>query len=245
MALLMPQNQLARNIDTILSQIRKGCARARVANQGDPTLGIMVDLPDGVEFEITVIREYQSLTRITNSVSNDVAAIAQSRITGNEKSSESSDETVNEAGNEEKSQEISRQSQETTQDESTTRSGSAETDRVVSTEAKGEDSEESETRDSTGTENRISSRVATKTAVDTATEEKDNQEATAITEGKTESDEQGGGKSLQTKGVNNDFAENSRGYATFEDETGVRGADHQTYPLNYVPLGSCGVSTQE
>ena len=244
MALLMPQNQLARNIDTILSQIRKGCARARVANQGDPTLGIMVDLPDGVEFEITVIREYQSLTRITNSVSNDVAVVAQSRITGNEKSSESSDETVNEAGNEEKSQEISRQSQETTQDESTTRSSSAETDRVVSTETKGEDSEESEIRNSTGTENRISSRVATKTAVDTATEEKDNQEFTAITEGKTESDEQGGGKSLQTKGFNIDFAQNSRGYATFEDETGVRGGDLQTYALNSVSLGSCGVTQQ-
>jgi len=217
MALLMPQNQLARNIDTILSQIRKGCARARVANQGDPTLGIMVDLPDGVEFEITVIREYQSLTRITNSVSNDVAAVAQSRITGNEKSSESSDETVNEAGNEEKSQEISRQSQETTQEGSATSSTGTEAERGDST------------------------RAVTKTTSDTSIEEKDNQEFTAITEGKTESDVQDGGKSLQTKGTNVDGSQNSRGYATFEDETGVRGDNLVTYGLNHVSLGECGI----
>jgi len=218
MALLMPQNQLARNIDTILSQIRKGCARARVANQGDPTLGIMVDLPDGVEFEITVIREYQSLTRITNSVSNDVAAIAQSRITGNEKSSESSDETVNEAGNEEKSQEISRQSQETAQ------AGSATSSRE------------------TGNERRDSTRAVVKTTSDTSIEEKDNQEFTAITEGKTESDVQDGGKRLQTKGTNVDGSQNSRGYATFEDETGVRGDNLTTYGLNHVSLGECGIN---
>lgn len=220
MALLMPQTQLARNIDTILSQIRKGCARARVANQGDPTLGIMVDLPDGVEFEITVIREYQSLTRITNSVSNEVAAIAQSRITGNEKASEKSDETVNEAGNEEKSQEISRQSQETTQD------GSATSSRE------------------TGNEKGDSTRAVIKTSADTSIEEKDNQEFTAITEGKTESDVQDGGKRLQTKGANVDFSQNSRGYATFEDETGVRGDNLVTYSLqtNKDLFGECGIS---
>ena len=207
MALLMPQTQLARNIDTILSQIRKGCARARIANQGDPTLGIMVDLPDGVEFEITVIREYQALSRVTNVVSNDTASVVQSRITGNEKSSETVDETANEAGSEEKSQEISKASEQN------------KTSNVTTSSTSNEDSESNALQ------------TARKASDETTTEDRDNKETTLITEGKTESDEQSSGKGLKITGVNNDFSQNARGYASFEDETGVRGDNFTTFGL--------------
>ena len=244
MALLMPQTQLARNIDTILSQIRKGCARARIANQGDPTLGIMVDLPDGVEFEITVIREYQALSRVTNVTSNDTTSVvqsrtsndtasvvqsensadttsvAQSRITGNEKSSETIDETANEAGSEEKSQEISKASQQN------------KASNVATSSTSNEDSKSN------------ASQTARKTADETTSEDKDNRENTLITEGKTESDEQSAGKSLKTTGTNNDFSQNSRGYDSFDEETGVRGGELNTYGLNVPPMGSCGIKTQ-
>lgn len=58
--LIMPQSRLASDLDTILGKIRRGCALARADSQNNPPLNMMVDLPEGIDFEITVIRTHQS-----------------------------------------------------------------------------------------------------------------------------------------------------------------------------------------
>ena len=46
-----------------LREVRRGIATARSANQSNPTLGLMADLPEFVEFEIQVITGHQALSR--------------------------------------------------------------------------------------------------------------------------------------------------------------------------------------
>lgn len=54
------QNRLANDINTILSKIRRGCALARQESQLNPAVNMMVDLPEGIDFEINAIWSYQN-----------------------------------------------------------------------------------------------------------------------------------------------------------------------------------------
>ena len=54
------QNRLANDINTILSKIRRGCAMARQDSQNNPATNMMVDLPEGIDFEITAIYSHQN-----------------------------------------------------------------------------------------------------------------------------------------------------------------------------------------
>jgi len=58
-----------------LSIVRRGVANARNANQSDPLLGIMADLPEKVDFEVMVVSSYQYLNRLTSSqsVNNEIS----------------------------------------------------------------------------------------------------------------------------------------------------------------------------
>jgi len=51
-----------------LFNVRKGIANSRNATQSNPLLGVMVDLPDKIDFEIIVTSGYQSLNRISSSL---------------------------------------------------------------------------------------------------------------------------------------------------------------------------------
>lgn len=52
-----------------LFEVRRGIANSRNATQANPLLGVMVDLPEKIDFEIMVTSAHQSLTR--NVVSSD------------------------------------------------------------------------------------------------------------------------------------------------------------------------------
>jgi hypothetical protein len=49
-----------------LYEVRKGIANSRNATQTNPMLGVMVDLPDKIDFEIMVSTNYQALNRIVS-----------------------------------------------------------------------------------------------------------------------------------------------------------------------------------
>lgn len=51
-----------------LYEVRRGIANSRNATQANPLLGVMVDLPDKVDFEIIVTSNYQALLRQNNSI---------------------------------------------------------------------------------------------------------------------------------------------------------------------------------
>ena len=50
-----------------LYEVRRGIANSRNATQANPLLGVMVDLPDKVDFEIMVTSSYQALSRQSKS----------------------------------------------------------------------------------------------------------------------------------------------------------------------------------
>jgi hypothetical protein len=66
--------QLA-DLDTFLrdslSIVRRGVANARNANQSNPSLGIMADLPDKVDFEVMVVSNHQYLNRASSTSSSN------------------------------------------------------------------------------------------------------------------------------------------------------------------------------
>jgi len=60
-----------------LSIVRRGVANARNANQSNPALGIMADLPERVDFEVMVVSNYQYLNRITSTSSTDTGLVSE------------------------------------------------------------------------------------------------------------------------------------------------------------------------
>jgi hypothetical protein len=58
-----------------LYEVRKGIANSRNATQANPMLGVMVDLPEKVDFEIMVTTAYQSLSR--NSIAQDSDSVVE------------------------------------------------------------------------------------------------------------------------------------------------------------------------
>ena len=65
-----------------LSIVRRGVANARNANQSNPALGIMADLPDKVDYEIMVVSNHQFLNRITSTSSTDTSLINEASGSG-------------------------------------------------------------------------------------------------------------------------------------------------------------------
>lgn len=49
--------------------VRRGVSTARNANQSNPRFGIFVDLPEKIDYEINVVSDYQSLSRLSTATS--------------------------------------------------------------------------------------------------------------------------------------------------------------------------------
>ena len=63
MALVAPFNLADAMITNVLSNVRRGVSLSRMQNTADSTLGVMVDLPDKIDFEINLLKNHQSITR--------------------------------------------------------------------------------------------------------------------------------------------------------------------------------------
>jgi hypothetical protein len=62
MALVVPLASSANVISDILFKVRRGIALSRNASQANSNTGVMVDLPDKIDFEMTLLRTHQSMT---------------------------------------------------------------------------------------------------------------------------------------------------------------------------------------
>lgn len=57
-----------------LFEVRRGIANSRNATQANPMLGVMVDLPEKIDFEVMVTTAHQSLTRSVVSSDSDTSS---------------------------------------------------------------------------------------------------------------------------------------------------------------------------
>lgn len=60
MALVIPLTSSAEVIENILFKVRRGIALSRNASQANSNTGVMVDLPEKIDFEMTLLKTYQS-----------------------------------------------------------------------------------------------------------------------------------------------------------------------------------------
>ncbi|NBR23728.1 MAG: hypothetical protein EBU08_08150 [Micrococcales bacterium] len=60
MALVVPLASSASVIENILFKVRRGIALSRNASQANPATGVMVDLPEKIDFEMTLLKTHQS-----------------------------------------------------------------------------------------------------------------------------------------------------------------------------------------
>ena len=107
MALVVPLASSASVIENILFKVRRGIALSRNASQVDPTTGVMVDLPERIDFEMTLLKSHQSLTNnrildsldevITSEVSGDSDSETSYSIEENADSTRSSSAEVDES----------------------------------------------------------------------------------------------------------------------------------------------------
>lgn len=73
MALVVPLASSASVIENILFKVRRGIALSRNASQANPNTGVMVDLPEKIDFEMTLLKTHQSpsFQRVTGSTASD------------------------------------------------------------------------------------------------------------------------------------------------------------------------------
>lgn len=60
MAVFVPLASSANVIENILFKVRRGIALSRNASQANPNTGVMVDLPEKIDFDMTILKTYQS-----------------------------------------------------------------------------------------------------------------------------------------------------------------------------------------
>ena len=68
MALVAPFNLADAMITNVLSNVRRGVSLSRMQNTTDSTLGVMVDLPDKIDFEINLLKTHQFLARSVTTI---------------------------------------------------------------------------------------------------------------------------------------------------------------------------------
>lgn len=81
-----------------LFEVRRGIANSRNATQANPMLGVMVDLPEKIDFEIMVTSTHQSLSKSTISSDSDksseVTTETQRSITASTETGEAKGQTL-------------------------------------------------------------------------------------------------------------------------------------------------------
>lgn len=87
MALVVPLASSASVIENILFKVRRGIALSRNASQANPLLGVMVDLPEKIDFEMTLLKTHQSAAfqRVVETASSEGGS--ESRATQSSESS--------------------------------------------------------------------------------------------------------------------------------------------------------------
>ena len=87
MALVVPLASSASVIENILFKVRRGIALSRNASQANPNTGVMVDLPEKIDFEMTLLKTHQSSSyqRLVEATATEGGS--ESRVTTSNESS--------------------------------------------------------------------------------------------------------------------------------------------------------------
>ena len=99
MALVVPIASSANVISDILFKVRRGIALSRNASQANSNTGVMVDLPDKIDFEMTLLRTHQSMTfqrrvqTTANEGGSESRATRLSEVSATSKSASNSEST--------------------------------------------------------------------------------------------------------------------------------------------------------
>lgn len=92
---IVPLAEVDGFIRTALTEVRKGVATARNNSQANPLNGIMVDLPEKIDFEMMVVTAYQTLLKSSSTTetvaSEDRMSVAAEDIAGSGLSETSGD----------------------------------------------------------------------------------------------------------------------------------------------------------
>jgi len=224
------QNRLASDINTILSKIRRGCAMARQDSQNNPATNMMVDLPEGIDFEITAIYSHQNagysrLTTTTNSGNtNESEANTESGTetgTDAERGTESNSATDRVSGSSNKTQ----------------RESGSESTSVSKSESGSESGSESDSRSESESGSISSSQSDGRSGSISDSES----ESESGSESNSKSASQSGSGSEKSSGKKEQAAAVGREVKSFEDETGSAGPQ-LAIPQYNVPGGGTACS---
>jgi hypothetical protein len=143
MALVVPIASSASVIENILFKVRRGIALSRNASQANPNTGVMVDLPEKIDFEMTLLKTHQSSSyqrlveatateggsesRVTTSneasVTNKVSLDRESTTSKEQTRGQDSDQTIRKGGGNEGGTQGSQESGKGSEDETSNEKG--------------------------------------------------------------------------------------------------------------------------
>ena len=208
------QNRLANDINTILSKIRRGCALAWQDSQANPATNMMVDLPEGIDFEITAIWSHQA-SAFSRQVTITNSGINSESETLSESGTEGTTLTEVEAGSASNSGSTSKSGSESSSasgSESSSESGS----RSASESDSGSESEsgsESGSRSESSSESESGSESSSESSSESGSESSSSYQSSS------------GSKSDRSSTKREQRAGTGRKIKSFDDETGGVGPD--------------------
>jgi hypothetical protein len=138
-----------------LFEVRRGIANSRNATQANPLNGVMVDLPEKIDFEVMVVSGYQSLQRVSSTIEStkeslrgsgsESASIGESRgISESESSSDAKATKVNDSDHESSS--VSENESEASSESEAQAEAKAEADAEADADAKAEASADADAK---------------------------------------------------------------------------------------------------
>jgi hypothetical protein len=224
------QYRLANDINTILSKIRRGCAMARQDSQNNPATNMMVDLPEGIDFEITAIYSHQNAgyarqTTTTNS--------------GNTNESEANTESGTETGADIESGTEGNSATDTVSGSSSKSQG--ESGSESGSDSKSESGSESGSESDSRSESESGSISGSQSDSRSGSISESESESESGSESSSKSGSQSGSGSEKTSGKKEQAAAVGREVKSFEDETGSAGPQ-LALPQYTVPGGGTGCS---
>lgn len=226
------QNRLANDVNTILSKIRRGCALARQDSQNNPPTNMMVDLPEGIDFEIVAISSYQNSTfqrEVAESTSTNNASIES--VAGLDSLIGSSQGSGSGSGLSSRS--LSKSSSESSEDSSSKAGSENQIESLINFS----NSTKSASEASSGSEgsSALESGIQQRSEYQSESSSKISSQSGSENNSKSESRE----NSASESGSRAQRAGNGRGITSFEDETGEPGPP---LAIPAIVVGSGGTS---
>lgn len=147
-----------------LFEVRRGIANSRNATQANPMLGVMVDLPEKIDFEIMVTSSHQSLTRSVVSKDSDssteFSSEKQTSLTGTSENGAGSGNSTSSESVADTGRDLTGESSTTSENESSSQN-SNDNDNKTETSNNTESGTETSTKTQTNSQTQIQTKQST------------------------------------------------------------------------------------